>query len=69
MNIYAKEGDKVVCSTLDGGYKSDQETAEKYLVIGTEYTIEYTDVDNWHTDVYLGEFPGINFNSVFFENV
>lgn len=69
MNIYAEYNDKVECSTLDGGYDFDQEVARKYLVIGNIYTIEETDVDNWHTDVYLQEFPGIKFNSVFFEDV
>jgi hypothetical protein len=69
MNIYAKFGDEVICSTFDAGYDDDQEVARKYLVIGNIYTIEETDVDGWHTDVYLQEFPDIKFNSVFFEDV
>jgi len=69
MNIYAENGDKVVCSTFDAGYKHEQQIAAKYLVIGKEYTIDQTVVDNWHTDVYLQEFPGVKFNSVFFEDV
>ena len=69
MNIFAKKGAKVICSTLDAGYDYHKEIASKYLVIGKEYTVEYTDVDSWHTDVYLQEFPGVKFNSVFFEDV
>lgn len=69
MNIYAKEGDKVVCYTFDAGYAYHQEIANKYLVIGQVYTIDHTEVDSWHTDVYLKEFPEVKFNSVFFEDV
>jgi hypothetical protein len=69
MNIYAKYGDKVVCETLDAGYEYDREIASKHLVVGSVYTIEETEVHNWHIDVYLQEFPGIRFNSVFFEDV
>lgn len=69
MNIYAEHGDKVVCDTFDAGYESDKVIAIKYLEIGKEYTIDETVVDDWHTDVYLQEFPGIEFNSVFFEDV
>ena len=68
MNIYAKTGHKVKCVTLDAGYKSDQETAKKYLEIGKEYIVERTEVDSWHTDVWLQEFPDVKFNSVFFED-
>lgn len=69
MNIYAKDGDKVICSTLDAGYEHHKEVANQYLEVGKIYTVEYTIVDSWHTDVYLKEFPEINFNSVFFEDV
>lgn len=68
MNIYAKEGDKVICSTHNAGYDIEKEKVKKYLVIGQEYTIDCTVVDNWSTDVYLQEFPDIPFNSVFFED-
>jgi hypothetical protein len=69
MNIYALEGHKVRCTNLTGGYDHHQETAKKHLAVGQEYTVEYTDVGSWHTDVYLKEFPDVNFNSVFFEDV
>lgn len=69
MNIYALQGHKVVCSTLNGGYDSDEELAVKYLELNKEYTVLETNVSGWHTDVILEEFPDIEFNSVFFEDV
>lgn len=69
MNIYAIEGHRVRCSTFDAGYDYDKEKATKHLELGKEYTVEYTDVDGWSTDVVLSEFPNIKFNSVFFEDV
>jgi hypothetical protein len=69
MNIYAIEGHRVKCDTFDAGYEYDRERAREYLEIGKEYTIDYTVVDSWSTDVYLKEFPNIVFNSVFFEDV
>jgi hypothetical protein len=69
MNIYATHGHRVRCATLTAGYESDRQDAIKYLVIGNEYTVDYTMVHNWSTDVFLVEFPNISFNSVFFEDV
>ena len=69
MNIYALEGHKVKVSNLSGGYDYHKEVAKKHLIIGNEYTVEKTDVDSWHTDVYLKEIPGIAFNSVYFEDI
>lgn len=69
MNIYAINGHKVRCETFNAGYGHDQQTAEKYLEVGKEYTIERTSVDGWSTDVWLEEFSDIRFNSVFFEDV
>lgn len=68
MNIYALKGHKVKCYTLSAGYKFDQERAKKHLVVGSSYTVENTNMENWQTDVYLQEFPGISFNSAFFED-
>lgn len=69
MNIYTLTGKKVRCINLSGGYNYDQELAKKHLEIGSEYTIDYTDVGSWHTDVFLRGYPEVAFNSVFFENV
>ena len=69
MNIYALKGHKVKCETLSAGYDYHKEVAQKHLEVGKEYTVEKTQVDSWHTDVWLQEFPNVNFNSVFFEDV
>ena len=66
MNIYATNGHRVKCSNLTGGY--DQTNAKKHLTVGNVYKIDYTEVGGYNTDVFLQEFPGIRFNSVFFED-
>lgn len=69
MNIFAIKGHKVKCVTLNAGYDYHKEIAEKHLEVGEEYIIERTDVDSYHTDVYLKEIPGVKFNSVFFSDI
>lgn len=69
MEIFAIKGHKVKCSTLSAGYEFHQELAKKHLTIGDTYTVDYTNVDSWHTDVFLEEIPNVKFNSVFFEDV
>ena len=69
MNIFAIKGHKIKCVTLSAGYSYHQEIAEKHLEIEKEYTVDKTDVDSYHTDVYLQEIPNVKFNSVFFEDV
>jgi hypothetical protein len=54
-NIYAKHNGKVKCITFDAGRDYDKRVAEKYLTLNGEYTIDYTDVENWHTNVFLKE--------------
>lgn len=72
MNIYAKEGDKVKPVFKDGklqhGHDWQKKVAMEYLKEGQIYTVEKTKVEDWSTDVYLKEFPGIPFNSVHFED-
>lgn len=68
MNIYAKKGDKVKLKTLNAGYDSEKEIVLHYLVLNEVYTVSCTEVGDFHTDVYLEEFPGVCFNSVFFED-
>jgi hypothetical protein len=65
MNIYAPEGTKVKY-TGQNGSNNDQEYANKHLKIGNTYTIAFTDVDDYHTDVCLKEVPNQVFNSVHF---
>lgn len=59
-------GDKITVTreSLKNGYTSHSETAIKYLQIGEIYNVQKVDIDAWHTDVYLEEFPGVAFNSV-----
>lgn len=68
MNIYAKEGDKVVFLN-ENGYDHEPEYARECgLVEGETYTVECTEVGGWRTEVYLQEFPGKSFNSVMFRD-
>lgn len=68
MDIYAKNGDRVVFRHPDAGYPHHSRKAKKLLKAGQTYTVERTDVGGFHTDVYLVEFPGEGFNSVLFED-
>lgn len=73
MNIHAKEGDKVVFSYPDNSLDNDTleidgevivfNTSVEKLEVGTVYTVDYTEVFSWKTDVYLKEFPSVSFNS------
>lgn len=71
-DIYSKKGTKVKPIFKNGqlqhGYDTHKKEASKYLKEGQVYTIDRTDVDSWHTNFYLQEFPGISFNSVHFVN-
>lgn len=69
MNIYAKEGHKVVAENLNSGYLGDAKRAQKHLVEGKVYTVKYTIVDSWSTEVCLKEFPNVLFNSIHFKDV
>lgn len=71
MDIYAEEGTKVIVTeySIKNGYDPVAEHARKFLKTGETYTIEYTVVDGWSTEVYLKEFPDEVFNSVSFEDV
>lgn len=69
MNIYAQKGHKVICTTLEHGYETEQKIAHKLINVGEIYTVEKTEVHNSNTDVYLQEVPDIPFNSVFFEDL
>lgn len=67
MDNNAESGTMVRFAFPTNGYLSDQEFAKQYLSEGMIYTVDFTDVGSWHTDVYLKEFPGKPFNSVLFE--
>ncbi len=67
MNIYSKEGAKVVY-TGHNGYDADKIHANGHLEVDGTYTVDHTEVSSWHTDVFLKEVPGVPFNSVMFIN-
>jgi len=67
MNIRAKKGTKVIFSNPDSGYPDQVALAAEHLTIGATYTVERTEVFDWHTNVYLQEVPDVGFNSCLFE--
>lgn len=68
MNIYSQPGEKVIFSYPTAGHKHDQDKVLKYLTLNETYTVKELDVESYHTDVFLEEFPDIAFNSVHFTN-
>lgn len=68
MNINAKHGARVQYMNVDAGYPIHQKKAIKHLQFGKVYTVDRTDVGNWHTNVYLMEVPNEPFNVVHFED-
>ena len=71
MDLYANEGYRVTVTeqTINWGWESDKEKANKYLKPGEVYTVLRTEVGGWHTDVWLKEIPNVYFNSVHFQPV
>lgn len=69
MNIYAEEGSKVIFAYPENGWDSDKAWALKHLTVGETYTVDYTDVHQSSSHVYLKEVPNIHFNTVQFEDV
>jgi hypothetical protein len=61
---------KVIFATFNAGFDSDKERMKELgFVVGKTYTLTCLDVDRCSSLVYLKEFPGKSFNSVFFEEV
>lgn len=69
MDINTPIGSKVRFSFLENGNCYDVEKAKKYLKKNEIYTIKKIYISSWRTDIILKEFPGIEFNSVQFENI
>jgi len=71
MDINAEKGAKV--KFIEGGITKEQiswgshDDPTNILEAGKEYTIDHTEIRSWHTKVFLDEFPGRQFNSVWFE--
>lgn len=52
------------------GYPYQQEEMERLgFKVGDIFTVEHTQVSQCYTTIYLIEFPGKSFNSVFFDSV
>ncbi len=65
--IDSPSGTRARAKWLDSGYPHHAECARKHLKQNAIYTVDRTEIDDWHTDVYLKEIPGIAFNHVHFE--
>lgn len=68
MDIYAKPGTKVRY-TATGGYDGDRQLATKHIEEGAVLTVKEIDVGNFMSYVEFEEIPGINFNTVMFEEI
>ncbi len=78
MNIYALNGFKVKCTNLTSDWSDQSEFYSQFIKVGEIYTVDYTEVSNSSTEVYLEEVmqgsegnPNrrMSFNSCFFEDV
>ena len=59
-----------VLTTHSAGYESEKERVKELnMQIGDKFIVNDIIIHSWKTDVYLDEFPGCKFNSVFFDFV
>ena len=71
MDIYSEKGTKV--KFIEDDVSQEQinfancDNPKGILKFNEEYTIDKTFVFNWYTVIYLEEFPGKSFNSIWFE--
>lgn len=70
MDIYAKPGSLVRFRSLNPESVSYAGTNDPkwFLKLNEVYTVRYTVVYDWHTEVILEEYPELRFNSVHFED-
>ena len=72
MNIYAKEGTKLIYNSehvCDASVKwGSHDDPRDVLVDGAEYTVLRTEVHSYHTKLYLKEFPLLKLNTVWFRD-
>jgi hypothetical protein len=69
MNIFAVEGHKVKVATNElgeiiNGYDYDKTKVKENLSVDKEYTVLYTVIGRYKTQVKLKEVPKVFFNSV-----
>lgn len=59
-----------ILETYNAGYESEQKRIKELnMQIGDKFIVNDIIIHSWNTDVYLNEFPGYSFNSVFFDFV
>ena len=68
MDIYAENGTKVKHVRPALGSLWEVDRAKRNLIIGNEYTVDYTEVLQSGNRVYLQEFPKIPFLSSHFKD-
>lgn len=69
MDSYSKNGTKVRFVAKDPESYGISKDSAKLLKLNEVYIVDHTDVRAWQTEVYLKEFPGETFNSVWFDKV
>ena len=69
MDIYDKSERQVVCVSNKNNHFYDCDKNSPLLTVGEKYTVMDVDVCSWHTEVWLKEFPDVEFNSVCFEEI
>lgn len=71
MNIFAIHGHKVKVTeeTANSGTEEDAQLVKEHLVIGQEYTVDETIINDWSSTVLLVEVPEFEFNTVNFVDV
>ena len=66
MNIYSKAGSKVIYLD-ENGYDSQRDHCNSLgLIRGKEYTVKYTVIHSYCSEVCLVEYPEFEFNTVMF---
>ena len=69
MDIYNHTERQVICVSNKDNHFFDCDKNSPLLIVGEKYTVVGIDVWSFHTGVWLQEFPGIEFNSICFEEI
>lgn len=69
INIYNSKPRKVICVDNENNNFFECDENSPLLTVGDTYTLIDIEVHSWHTIVWLGEFPGVEFNSCCFEEM
>jgi len=67
--VSADKGTKIIAVDLERGTEHDMKLAQQLLIQGNTYTVDYTTVHNFWSEVFLIEIPGIGFNLIHFDTV